>query len=203
MKSRGLVVTLVVLGVLGVFFLGIFLWGTAVYNSLVSADEGVTSAWSQVENQYQRRADLIPNLVATVKGFAAQEREVLLGVTEARARVGQIVVTKEVLQDPEAFARFQEAQDNLSSALARLLAVAENYPVLRSSENFLTLQDQLEGTENRISIERRRFNEVVQAYNTTVRTFPGSIIAGLAGFSQRQYFSGVPGSDQPPKVEFP
>jgi len=203
MKSRGLVVTLAVLAVFAIFFLGLFLWVTAVYNSLVSSDESVTSAWSQVETQYQRRADLIPNLVATVKGVATQEREVLQGVTEARARVGQFVVTKEVLQDPEAFARFQEVQDNLSTALSRLLAVAENYPTIRSSENFLTLQDQLEGTENRISIERRRYNEVVQAYNTSIRTFPATLVAGFAGFGERQYFSSAPGTEEPPKVEFP
>ncbi len=202
MKSRGLLVTLVVLGVLAVFVIGIALWATGVYNSLVTLDEGVTSAWSQVENQYQRRADLVPNLVATVKGFAAQEREVLEAVTEARARVGQLTVTKEVLEDPEAFAKFQEAQDGFSSALSRLLVVTENYPQLRSNENFLALQDQLEGTENRISIERRRFNEVVQGYNTAIRRFPGSLVAGFGGFSERQYFSGSPGSEKVPEVQF-
>ena len=203
MKSRGYLLTLVVIGVLGVFFLGVFLWGTAVYNSLVSADESITSAWSQVENQYQRRADLIPNLVATVKGVAEHEKEGLQGVTEARARAGQIVVTRDVLADPQAFARFQAAQDNLSSALSRLLAVAENYPAIRANENFLTLQDQLEGTENRISIERRRYNELVQAYNTSIRLFPASLIAGLSGFEERQYFAPTPGSEEVPKVEFP
>jgi LemA protein len=173
------------------------------YNTLVTLDEAVTSKWSQVENQYQRRADLVPNLVATVKGYAAHEKEVLEAVTEARSRVGQFNVTKEVLEDPEAFARFQAAQDGFSAALSRLLVVTENYPQLRANENFLSLQDQLEGTENRIAVERARFNEVVQEYNTSIRRFPGSIVAGITGFSERPYFSGTPGSDQAPKVEFP
>jgi LemA protein len=202
MKSRGFLITLIVLAVLVVFVIGAFLWGTGVYNSLVSLDEGVASAWSQVENQYQRRVDLIPNLVATVKGYAAQEKEVLLGVTEARAKVSQVTVTKEVLDDPDAFAKFQAAQDELSSALSRLLVVAENYPQLRSNENFLTLQDQLEGTENRISVERRRFNETVQAYNTSIRRFPGSLVAMLTSFSEKQYFKSKAEAENPPKVEF-
>jgi LemA protein len=202
MKSRGLLVTLVVLGAIGIFVVGIALWATGVYNSLVTLDEAVTSAWSQVENQYQRRADLIPNLVATVKGYAAQEREVLEAVTEARARVGQLNVTSEVLENPDLFSKFQAAQDEFSSALSRLLVVTENYPQLRSNENFLALQDQLEGTENRISVERRRFNEVVQGYNTTIRRFPGSVVAAFTGFGERAYFSGTPGSEQVPAVDF-
>ena len=202
MKSRGLLIALVIAAVILVFLVGAFLWGTGVYNSLVGLDEGVASAWSQVENQYQRRADLIPNLVATVKGFAAQEKEVLLGVTEARAKVSQMTVTKEVLDDPEAFAKFQAAQDELSSALSRLLVVAENYPQLKSNENFLALQDQLEGTENRISVERRRFNETVQAYNTSLRRFPGSLVAMLTNFSEKQYFKAQSEAANPPKVEF-
>jgi LemA protein len=202
MKSRGLLATLIVLGIFAVFIIGLVLWGLGAYNSLVSLDEGVTSAWSQVENQYQRRADLVPNLVATVKGYAAHEREVLEAVTEARARVGQMTVTKEVLEDPEAFSRFQQAQDGFSAALSRLLVVTENYPQLRANENFLALQDQLEGTENRIAVERKRFNDAVQEYNTTTRRFPGSIVASFTGFSERPYFTGTPGSDQAPKVEF-
>jgi len=202
MKSRGLLIALIVVAVLVVFLLGAFLWGTGVYNSLVALDEGVASAWSQVENQYQRRADLIPNLVATVKGFAAQEKEVLLGVTEARAKVSQITVTKEVLDDPEAFAKFQAAQDELSSAISRLLVVAENYPQLRSNENFLTLQDQIEGTENRISVERRRFNETVQAYNTSIRRFPGSLVAMLGQFSEKQYFKAQDDAAKVPTIKF-
>src|SRR5574341_2246886 len=151
---------LIVGGAIPLIILIVVGWGVSAYNGLVTADEAVKSAWSQVENQYQRRFDLIPNLVETVKGYAKQEREVLENVTNARASVGQMKVTPEVLRDPEAFRRFQQAQDGLSSALSRLLVVAENYPNLKSNENFLTLQSQLEGTENRISVERRRFNEI-------------------------------------------
>ena len=199
MKSRGL---LIALAVLVVIVLGFFLWGTGVYNRMVGLDEQVSSSWSQVESQYQRRADLIPNLVSTVKGFAAQEKEVLLGVTEARAKVGQLTVTKEVLEDPEAFSRFQAAQDQLSSALSRLLVVSENYPNLKSNENFLALQTQLEGTENRIAVERRRYNEVVQQFNTSVRRFPGSLVAGFTGFREKQYFKSREGAENAPQVEF-
>jgi LemA protein len=200
--KRTLTVVGVVLAVLLVGALVVVGWGVSVYNRIVSADEGVKSAWSQVENQYQRRYDLVPNLVETVKGFAKQEREVLENVTAARARVGQLTVTPEVLRDPEAFSRFQQAQDGLSSALSRLLAVVENYPQLRSNENFLTLQAQLEGTENRIAVERRRFNESVQNFNTLIRRFPGTIIAGIAGFREAEYFRSVSGAEQPPQVRF-
>ncbi len=202
MKSRGLLVTLVILGVIVFFVVGLFLWGMGVYNSMVGVDEGVQSAWSQVESQYQRRADLIPNLVATVKGFAAQEKDVLLGVTEARAKVGQMTVTKEVLEDPAAFAKFQAAQDQFSSAISRLLVVAENYPVLKSNENFLSLQTQIEGTENRIAVERKRFNEVVQGYNTAIRRFPASLMAGFTGFKEKQYFKAKEGAETVPAVKF-
>ncbi len=199
MKSRGCLVALVVVGVVVV---GLVMWGMGVYNSLVGLDESVRSAWSQVESQYQRRADLIPNLVNTVKGYAQQEKDVLLGVTEARARVGQITVTKDVLEDPEAFSRFQAAQDQLSGALSRLLAVAENYPNLKSNENFLALQTQLEGTENRIAVERNRYNQTVQTYNTTIRRFPGSLIAGFTGFREKQYFKAKEGTENVPEVKF-
>lgn len=202
MKSRGAIIALVVVGVLVLVGLGVFLWATGVYNSLVGLDEQVSGAWSQVESQYQRRADLIPNLVSTVQGFAAQEREVLLGVTEARASVGSVKVTKEVLDDPAAFSRFQAAQDQLSSALQRLLVVSENYPQLRSNENFLALQSQLEGTENRIAVERMRFNEVVRQYNTSIRRVPASFIAGLTGFREKQYFQAREGADVAPQVQF-
>jgi len=199
MKSRGCLVGLVVIGVIAI---GLVMWGMGVYNSLVGLDESVRSSWSQVESQYQRRADLIPNLVNTVKGFAQQEKDVLLGVTEARARVGQITVTKDVLEDPEAFSRFQAAQDQLSGALSRLLAVAENYPNLKSNENFLALQTQLEGTENRITVERQRYNQTVQTYNTTIRKFPTSLIAGFTGFREKQYFKAKEGADTVPEVKF-
>ena len=202
MKSRGI---LILLGVVGIVLLGVVIiggWGMGVYNSLVTRDEGVQSAWSQVENQFQRRADLIPNLVNTVKGFAAQEKTVLLGVTEARAKVSQITVTKEVLEDPQTFQKFQAAQDQFSGAISRLLAVAENYPNLKSNENFITLQTQLEGTENRIAVERQRFNEAVQQYNVAIRRFPGSVIAAFTGFREKQYFKSTEGASTPPQVNF-
>jgi LemA protein len=202
MKSRGVLIALVAVGGLVVLLLGVALWGVGVYNKLVSLDEGVQSGWSQVENQYQRRAELIPNLVETVKGFAAQEKGVLLGVTEARAKVSQITVTKEVLEDPDAFAKFQAAQDQFSSAISRLLAIQENYPQLKSNENFLALQNQLEGTENRIAVERRNYNQVVQLYNTAIRKIPGSLVAGFGGFREKQYFKAKEGADTAPQVKF-
>jgi LemA protein len=202
MKSRGCLIAGIVGGGLLVVLIGLVLWGTGVYNSLVKEDETVRSAWSQVESQYQRRADLIPNLVETVKGFASQEKSVLIGVTEARAQVSQMTVTKEVLDDPQAFAKFQKAQDGLSSALSRLLVVTENYPQLKSNENFMALQTQLEGTENRITVARNRFNESVQAYNTRLRTFPTSMIASFTGFKEKQYFASKPGAENAPAVKF-
>jgi LemA protein len=195
----------IALGVVGGVLLIAFLigsWAVGTYNGLVRSDEAVRSAWSQVENQYQRRFDLIPNLVETVRGFAKQEKEVLENVTAARASVGQMKITPEVLRDPNAFARFQQVQDGLGAALSRLLVVSENYPTLRSNENFLTLQSQLEGTENRIAVERRRFNETVQQFNVQIRTFPASLIAGFGGFREAQYFKAATGSDQAPQVKF-
>ncbi len=188
--------------VIAVVIIGAIMWGTGIYNNLVGLEEGVTGSWSQVENQYQRRADLIPNLVNTVKGVANFEKETYTAVTEARAKVNQINMSPEMLSDPNAFAQFQSAQDGLGSALSRLLVTVENYPQLKANENFMQLQAQLEGTENRISVERKRFNEVVQNYNTTITRFPASIIAGFTGFNQKQYFTAVAGSDQAPKVEF-
>ena len=200
--NRTVAIVLGVVVVLVLIILGFVGYGISVNNKIVTADEGVKAGWSQVENQYQRRFDLIPNLVETVKGFAKQEKEVLEGVTLARSRVGQLTVTPEVLNDPKAFAKFQQAQDGLSSALSRLLVVTENYPTLRSNENFLALQSELEGTENRISVERRRFNETVQSYNTLIRRFPASFIASMGGFKEKSYFSAASGADQAPKVEF-
>jgi LemA protein len=200
--SKGLIITLSILGGLVVVVVLMIGWGIGVNNKLVAADEGVKNAWSQVENQYQRRYDLIPNLVETVKGFAKQEKEVLIGVTEARASVGQMKVTPEVLNNPQAFQNFQKAQDGLSSALSRLMVVVEKYPELKSNENFLQLQSQLEGTENRISVERRNFNETVKGFNTMVRRFPESLIAGFRGFREAQYFQSVEGSDKAPQVKF-
>jgi LemA protein len=178
------------------------IWGISSYNNMVSLDQAVIQSWAQVENQYQRRADLIPNLVNTVKGYADFEKEVLTKVTEARAKVSQFNITPELLNDPQAFAKFQSLQGELSGALSRLLVTVENYPQLKANENFLQLQAQLEGTENRISVERKKFNEVVQSYNTTIKRFPGSMLAGMFGFGEKQYFKAIQGAETPPKVEF-
>jgi LemA protein len=159
------------------------------YNNLQSKDEGVKAAWSEVVNQYQRRADLIPNLVNTVKGYAAQEQRVLVEVTEARAKVGSIQVTPEVLNNPELFQKYQAAQGQLTGALKSLFAVAENYPQLKSDQNFRDLQSQLEGTENRITVARNRYIQAVQDYNVTVRSFPTNLTAKLFGFQVKPNFS--------------
>ncbi|MEO5702497.1 MAG: LemA family protein [Gammaproteobacteria bacterium] len=174
------------------------------YNTLVSGDEQVTAAWSEVVNQYQRRADLVPNLVNTVKGFAAQEKEVLAQVTNARARVGSIQATPELLNDEQAFAKFQAAQGELTSALSRLLMVAENYPQLRSSDLFRDLQAQLEGTENRIAVARNRYIQSVQDYNTMVRQFPVNLTAKMFGYATKPNFSveNEAAISKPPTVEF-
>ena len=178
--------------------------GGCGYNTLQSTDEQVQSSWSEVLNQYQRRADLIPNLVNTVKGFAAQEKEVLLSVTEARSRAGSIQVSPELIDDPEAFARFQSAQGELTGALSRLLAIAENYPQLKSDENFRDLQAQLEGTENRISVARNRYIKAVQEYNVTVRSFPGNLTAMMFGFKVKPNFTveNEKALSTPPAVNF-
>ena len=159
------------------------------YNTLQTQDEQVKSAWSEVVNQYQRRADLIPNLVATVKGFAAQEQKVLIGVTEARAKVGSIQVTPELVNDPEALKKFQAAQGELTGALKSLFAVTENYPELKSDQNFRDLQAQIEGTENRITVARNRYIQTVQAYNTTVRSFPTNLTAMLFKYKVKPNFT--------------
>ena len=172
------------------------------YNTLVEQDEKVNQAWAQVENQYQRRADLIPNLVKTVQGYADFEKGVLTEVTEMRSRVGQIKLSTDDLSDEEKFKQFSDAQDKLSGALSRLLVVAENYPQLKANENFLQLQSQLEGTENRIAVERKKFNEAVQEYNTSVRSFPTLIMAKIMGFKEKQYFKSAPGTDKAPDVNF-
>jgi LemA protein len=172
------------------------------YNSLVQEEEKVNGAWSQVENQYQRRADLIPNLVKTVQGYADFEKGVLTDVTDARSRVGSVQIKAEDLSDPQKFQQYQEAQDKLSSSLSRLLVVAENYPNLKANENFLQLQSQLEGTENRIAVERKRFNDAVQEFNTSVRSFPSMISAKIFGFKEKAYFKSVAGSEKAPDVNF-
>lgn len=173
------------------------------YNRMVSLDEGVSAAWAQVENVYQRRMDLIPNLVETVRGYAAQEQDTFTALAEARSRAGGVLEVDEgLLNSPEAFARFQQAQDGLGAALQRLLVVTENYPDLKSNQNFLALQDQLEGTENRIAVERRRFNEAVRTYNTVIRRFPQMIFARMGGFESKPYFEASPGAESAPAVEF-
>jgi len=170
------------------------------YNRLVSLEEGVKTAWSQVENVYQRRADLIPNLVETVKGARDFERDTLTAVIEARAKVGQ--VRFETVPSAGEMQQFQSAQDSLSSALSRLMVVVERYPELKATEAFRDLQSQLEGTENRITVERKRFNEAAQSFNTARRTFPTVLIASLFGFAEKPYFQATPGSDRPPQVQF-
>lgn len=159
------------------------------YNTLQSTDEQIKASWAEVLNQYKRRADLIPNLVNTVKGFAAQEKDVLLGVTNARSRVGSIQATPELINDPESFTRFQNAQEELSSSLSKLLVVVENYPELKSDANFRDLQAQLEGTENRITVARNRYIKAVQEYNTIVRSFPNNLTAMLFGFQTKSGFT--------------
>lgn len=176
------------------------------YNGLVGAEQGVEEAWSQVQNVYQRRSDLIPNLVATVKGSADFEQETLTAVVEARSRVGQIsqAATEEILNDPQKFAQFQQAQDGLSSALSRLLVVIERYPEIQSTVAFRDLMTQLEGTENRISVERRRFNQVAQAYNTRLLRFPANLVIKLLGwhFTKRPYFEATETAQEAPTVDF-
>src|SRR5256886_3803499 len=194
----GLVVVAVIVLIVVLGFATLF----GVYNGFVAADQAVSEKWAQVQNVYQRRADLIPNLVETVKGFAAQEKSVLEAVTQARASAGSIKATPELLNDPAAFKKFQDAQNQLGGALSRLLVTVERYPELKSNQNFLALQSQLEGTENRITVERMRFNEAVKDYNTRLRLFPGSIVAGIRGFKEKAFFEAAPGSEQVPKVKF-
>ena len=179
----------------------LFFWTKGVYNNLVTQDEGVKTAWSQVENQYQRRADLIPNLVNTVKGYAAHEKNTLEGVMNARAKATQTTIDPTNLNE-ETMKQYQGAQGELSNALSRLMVVVERYPELKANENFRELQVQLEGTENRITVERKRFNEVAQGYNTYVRTFPNNILSGIFGFQTKAYFTAEAGAEKAPQVEF-
>lgn len=173
-----------------------------VYNGLVRQEEAVKQSWSQVENVYQRRLDLIPNLVNTVKGVADFEKETYIAVAEARAKAGQIKLTPEMLSDPNAFAKFQQAQGELGSALSRLLVVSENYPQLKANQNFLDLQSQLEGTENRIAVERKTYNETAQAFNTSIRSFPRNFVASFFGFKEKAYFQATAGAEKAPEVKF-
>lgn len=176
-------------------------WAISGYNSLVSMDENVSNQWANVETQYQRRADLIPNLVNTVKGYAAHEKETLEGVIAARSQATQIKVDPTDLT-PEKLAEYQKAQGQLATALGKLLAITENYPDLKANQNFLELQAQLEGTENRINVARKNFNDAAKAYNTAIRRFPKNILAGMFGFDKRAYFEAAEGAEQAPQVQF-
>ena len=193
---------LIPLGVLLLVVIALVAWGIGVNNALVTREQVVNEKWAQVQNVYQRRADLIPNLVETVRGFAAQERTVLEEVTRARASASGIQLTPEMLNDPQALQKFQQAQSQLGGALGRLLVTVERYPELKSNQNFLALQTQLEGTENRIAVERMRYSEAVRDYNTQLRRVPGSLVAGIRGFREKPFFEATPGSQTPPKVQF-
>jgi len=179
----------------------VVIWVVAAYNGIISAEEKVSSRWGNVQNVYQRRADLIPNLVATVRGYAEHERATLEDLTNVRARATQITVHADNLT-PEKLREFQRTQGELSAALGRLIAISENYPDLKASQNFLELQAQLEGTENRINVERRNFNEAAQKYNIKIRRFPTSVLAGLFGFDKKPYFEAETGSEAAPQVQF-
>lgn len=179
----------------------LFLWGMGGYNSLVNQDESVQNAWANVETQYQRRADLIPNLVNTVKGYATHERSTLEGVVKARSAATQVKVDPANLT-PEKLAQYQKAQGDVSAALGRLLMITENYPQLKANENFLELQAQLEGTENRINVARKDFNDAAKTYNVSLRRFPKNIIAGMFGFEKKSYFEAEQGAEKAPEVKF-
>ena len=195
--KKGTITIIVVAAVI----LGCILWFKGAYNNMVTAEEGVSAAWSQVENVYQRRADLVPNLVATVKGYAAHESSTLEGVVEARSKATQVTVSADDLS-PEALAKFNAAQGDLTNALGRLLMLTENYPDLKASQNFSELQAQLEGTENRITTERMKFNDTAKAYNTLIRKFPDNIVASMFGFEKKGYFEAAAGTEKAPVVEF-
>ncbi len=197
--NRSFLVTLAVIG--GVIAIFALVFG-GVYNSLVAGEETVSEAWAQVENVYQRRLDLIPNLVETVKGYAAHERETLDAVIEARSKISQMTLASKAFNDPEALTQFEQAQQGLTSTLSRLLVVVEQYPNLKADQSFLALQSQLEGSENRIAVERRRFNEVAREFNTRLRIFPNNLIARLTGFEHKSYFAADEGARVVPGVKF-
>lgn len=181
----------------------LFMWGIKINNNMVAKEETVQKKWSDVESVYQRRFDLIPNLVETVKGYAKHEKDTFIAVTEARAKVGgQINISKDAINNPQAFQQFQQAQSSLSSALQRLMVVVEKYPDLKANENFLNLQSQLEGTENRINVERMRFNEAARDFNTYIKVFPNSFIASFRNFKAKEYFLSDKGAKTAPKVQF-
>lgn len=195
--------TVITIIIIAVACLSIYSCTKGTYNNLVDLDEGVNAQWAQVENQYQRRYDLVPNLVATVKGYAKQESEVFTQVAEARSKAGGIVnIDSSITDDPAKMAEFQKVQDTFGGTLQRLLSVTENYPELKSNQNFIALQDELEGTENRISTERKRYNDAAKLYNTTIRKFPTTLIANMFGFKQKAYFTATSEAQTAPKVEF-
>lgn len=195
MKKSWIVIIIVLVGFL------IYGWFKGSYNSMVTLSESVDKQWADVENVYQRRADLIPNLVATVKGYASHEKETLEGVINARAKATSTTINAGNIT-PDKIAAFQQAQDGLSSALSKLMVVVERYPDLKANQNFLELQAQLEGTENRITVERRKFNESSRAYNTYIKLFPKNMLANMFGFTEKPYFKAQEGADTAPKVEF-
>ena len=200
--SKGLKIGLGILG--GIIIVGflLFTWIKNYYNEFVGLEQKVNNEWAKVESQYQRRFDLVPNLVATVKGVANFEKETYTAVTEARAKVGQIKLSTDQLNDPKAIEQFQQAQNGLGSALSRLLVVSENYPQLKANENFINLQAQLEGTENRVNVARIEYNQAVADFNTEIKKFPALVIANMTGFKEKQYFKAQAGSEQAPKVQF-
>ena len=199
--KKGCLIWIIVGVVAGLFVFGIISWGVKTYNNMVSRQEGVTSQWGNVETQYQRRADLIPNFVNTVKGAAQFEQETLTRVIEARAKATQVTIDPTKMT-AENLQQFQATQSDLSSALSRLMVVVEKYPDIKATQNFRDLQVELEGTENRISVERRKFNEVARDFNTYIRRFPANIIAGMYDFTARPYFESMEGSEKAPEVKF-
>ena len=193
-KNKGLIITVVVIALVA-------LWGISSYNGLVSMDENVSNSWANVETQYQRRSDLIPNLVNTVKGYAKHESQTLESVMQARSQATQVKIDPSNCT-PQQLAAYQKAQGDVTTALGKLLAITENYPDLKANQNFLELQSQLEGTENRINVARKDFNDTAKKYNTSLRRFPRNIVASMFGFEKRAYFEAEAGAEKAPKVEF-
>ena len=203
MKRKWLMGCGVILVIFIITVIALLGYSVRSYNAMIIMEENVKEKWSQVENVYQRRMDLIPNLVATVKGYAEHEKETFSAVTEARAKAGGMMnISEEVLNDPAMMQKFQQAQNTLSGALQRLMVIQERYPELKANQNFLSLQDQLEGTENRITIERKRFNESAKQFNTYIKQFPRVLLANMFGKTEKAYFKSQEGAEQAPKVEF-
>ena len=199
--KKGWIILIVILGAILIFIFMGYSWYKSTYNSMVSQSEAVDAQWAQVENVYQRRADLIPNLVEVVKGYASHEKETLEGVINARAKATSVNIEANNL-NAQSFANFQQAQEGLTQALSKLMVVVERYPDLKANQNFLELQAQLEGTENRITVERQKFNNVTKEFNTTIKLFPNNLIAGMFGFSPKPYFAAQQGAETAPKVSF-